>query len=289
MKIYYNPKLKVLPRILRQKGTLLEVLFWNKLNSFIAGIVLIVVFVLSGNVFSADNQRAEIQEPSKVAMDNCPGKKENDGVRKMNFLIDFSDYSGGSVYEWLKSKGFRFHKGAKNRKLIELSAHDGALVIKAKKRVRGFIFNESIDLKEFSTVRIEWGIIQYPKDASFERKINNEALMIYVFFGSERLSSGSFFIPDSPYFVGLFLSKDDEINKPYKGKYFHKGGRYVCIGSPEPQKAVISEFDLVSAFQTYFKDEAPVISGICLAFDTSSAGDGGKAAAFIKRIEFLNK
>lgn len=289
MKISFNQKLNALSRAFRQRSTLFEILPWNKWSSFIAGITLIAVSVFSGNVFPEDNQLADIQKTSKAAKDNCPEKRDTDGIQKMNFVIDFSDYPGGSVHEWLKSKGFRFHKGAKNRKLIELSAPDGALVIKIQKRVRGFIFNESIDLKEFSKVRIEWGIIQYPKDASFERKINNEALMVYVFFGSEKLSSGSFFIPDSPYFIGLFLSKDDEINKPYKGKYFHKGGRYVCLGSPEPQKTVITEFDLVRAFQTYFKDEAPIISGICLAFDTSSSGDGGKAAAFIKRMEFLCK
>lgn len=252
MKVYFNPKLKVLSRELRQKSTLLEALLWNKLNRFVASIMLIVVFVSSVNVFSEDNQRAEIQEQSKVDKDICPEKRDNEGVPKIHFLIDFSDYPGGSVYEWLESKGFRFHRKTKNCKIIELSAHDGALVIKAQKHVRGFIFDETIDLKEFSKVRIEWGIIQYPKDASYERKINNEALMVYVYFGSERLAIGSFFIPDSPYFIGLFLSKEDVINKSYKGKYFHKGGRYVCLGSPEPQKAVISEYDLVSAFQTYF-------------------------------------
>ncbi len=43
-----------------------------------------------------------------------------------------------------------------------------------------------------------------------------------------------------------------------------------------------------SAFKRkYEKDEVPLISGIALAIDTSSSDDGGKAAAFIKRIEFL--
>ena len=41
------------------------------------------------------------------------------------------------------------------------------------------------------------------------------------------------FIPDSPYFVGLFLCYgDDRINYPYVGSYFKKGGRYVCSDSP---------------------------------------------------------
>ena len=46
---------------------------------------------------------------------------------------------------------------------------------------------------------------------------------------------------------------------------------------------------LVLAIEWFLKteDEVPLISGIALAVDTSSSDDGGKAAAFIKRIEFL--
>jgi len=51
---------------------------------------------------------------------------------------------------------------------------------------------------------------------------------------------------------------------------------------------VVSELDLISVFQTFFeKDEVPVISGIGPSVDTSRSGYGGKASAFIKRIEFL--
>ena len=31
-------------------------------------------------------------------------------------------------------------------------------------------------------------------------------------------------IPDLPYFISLFLGEADEIDKPYKGRYFHAGG-----------------------------------------------------------------
>jgi hypothetical protein len=44
----------------------------------------------------------------------------------------------------------------------------------------------------------------------------------------------------------------------------------------------------VTAFRAYYeKSEVPPISGINLGVDTADAGDGGKAAAFIKKIEFL--
>ena len=256
-------------------------------NISIAAVTSIVLFVLIGNVFSQESNLIEIRAPSNDTKSNSLKKQDNDGVRKTNFLINFSDYLEGSIDDWLKSKGFRFYRGAKNRTLIELSVHDGALVVKAKKPVRGYIFNESVNLKEFSKVRIEWGIIQYPKNAFYERNIRNEALIVYIFFGYKKVSSGSFVLPSCRYFIGLFLSKDDEINEPYIGKYYHEGGRFVCLGNPEPNKTVISEFDLVRAFQTYFEKEVPVVSGISLGVDTSSSGDGGKAAAFIKRIEFI--
>ena len=112
--------------------------------------------------------------------------------------------------------------------------------------------------------------------------------MIYIFFGYDKISSGHLLIPNSPYFIALYICEDEEINKPYKGKYFLKSGRFVCLAKPRPRETIISEFDLVSAFTSFYeKDEIPVISGISLAVDTSSSGDGGKAAAFIKRIEFL--
>lgn len=259
------------------------------MKSFIGtAIISIILFALHGNVFSGENQITEFHEPFGIDLDNSQKMLGNEDVQKANFLVDFSDYSGGSVDEWLKSKGFHFYQGAKNRKLIELSVHEGALIVKAQEPVRGFIFNDSVNLKEFSKVRIEWGINRYPKDASYERKKNNEALSVYVFFGYSKLSSGSFIMPGCRYFISLFLSKDDEINKPYLGRYYHKGGRFVCLGNPKPNEMAISEFDLVRAFRAYFNDEVPVISGISLGIDTSSSGDGGKAAAFIKRIEFLN-
>jgi len=101
------------------------------------------------------------------------------------------------------------------------------------------------------------------------------------------LSSGYFMIPDLPYFISLFLGEADEINIPYKGRYFHASGRFVCIGNPELKETVISEFNLTSAFQTYYEKEAPAISGLCLEVDTTTTGGGGKAEAYIKRIEFL--
>ena len=204
------------------------------------------------------------------------------------FTLDFSGYKGGSVEQWLRTKGYVFEKDAKKRNLLSLSISDGLLVLSAHGPLSGFILNDSINLEKVMTVRINWGIIKYPEDVAYSRQINNEALMVYFFFGNEKIASGHMLIPNSPYFIGLFLGRDDRINFPYKGRYFHTGGRFVCLGNPRPNETIISEFDLDSAFKSYFvKSKTPGISGIAFGVDTSKAAGGGKAAASIKSIEFI--
>jgi hypothetical protein len=204
------------------------------------------------------------------------------------YRLDFSDYQGGSVGTWLESKGFRLEEAAKHANELKLSVQDGRLILEAQERLRGFVYKDSLEIKDFSKVRLEWGVLKYPEGASYEKQLRNEALMVYISFGHEKTPSGLFVLPDAPYFIGLFLCKDDKLRTPYIGKYYQEGGRFVCLAHAEPQQDVISEFDLPTAFRSYFeKSEVPPISGINLGVDTSDAGDGGKAAAYIKSIEFL--
>ncbi len=60
--------------------------------------------------------------------------------------------------------------------------------------------------------------------------------MLYIFFGDKKLSSGSLLIPDSPYFIGLFLCESDPVNEPFTGRYYHTGGRYISHRSPEGRR-----------------------------------------------------
>lgn len=258
-------------------------------NSIVASVIVVIMLVFIGNVFPEEREQTGILDLPRFTNNYRMGKQGGDGGHQDNFLIDFSDYSGGSVHGWLESKGFYFEDRTQDNRVIELSADERALMVKAKQPARVFLVNESFNLKEFSNITIEWGILQYPQDASYEKRINNEALMIYVFFGDARLPSGSFFVPDSPYFIGLFLSKEDKVDKPYRGRYFNEGGRFVCLGNPKPGETIISKFDLNRAFQDLFNEVAPSVSGISLAVDTSSSGNEGKAEAFIKRIEFSSK
>ena len=221
---------------------------------------------------------------SSRAVDGVHAAESQNG----HFTLDFSGYKGGSVEQWLSTKGYAFEKDAKKRNLLGLSISDGSLVLSANGPLSGFILNDSINLEKATTVRINWGIIRYPEDVAYSRQVNNEALMVYFFFGNEKIASGHMLIPNSPYFIGLFLGRDERINFPYKGRYFHIGGRFVCLGNPKPNETIISEFDLDSAFKSYFgKSKTPGISATAFGVHTSKAAGGGKAAASIKSIEFI--
>jgi hypothetical protein len=210
------------------------------------------------------------------------------GGPEVAWRLDFSDYVEGSIEAWLQAKGFRLEQGAEDPELLKLSIHEGALVVEAKAPVKGFLVKQDVPLEQVSKVRIHWGIIKYPKHASYERQVHNEALMLYIFFGQDKLPSGHAAIPALPYFIGLFLGQEEPLHIPYRGRYFHAGGRFVSVGHPHPHDTVISEFDLSAAFQTYYeKDDVPMISGLTLGVDTFRSGDGGTAAAYIHRIEFL--
>lgn len=206
-------------------------------------------------------------------------------------FLNFTDHAEGSTEDWLRKKGFKLERDAKKRDRLDIDVDDHGLVLEAKAPALGLLMNESVNIATFSEIEIDWGVLRYPDGASYEIAVNNEAVMIYVFMGDERLASGSFLIPDSPYFIGLYLCKDDRVNHPYVGRYFKKSGRYVCLGRPEPGRQIISKFDLLSAYRAYFdkeSDDDPAISGIAIAVDTTKSGDGGKSLAFIARIQFLH-
>lgn len=208
---------------------------------------------------------------------------------KRHVVVDFSGYTEGPVRRWLEGRGFRMEKDAKNPKLLGLSITENLLRLEANGPMSGFLLNDSLNLDDLKTVRITWGVSQYPHGTSYEKKVNNEALMLYLFFGTEKIRSGSMLIPASPYFIGLFLCQNEKVNFPYKGLYYHNSGRFVCLGKPPPGEMTVSEFDLDRAFKSYFNKNAPGITGIGFGIDTSKAANGGKSAAFIKSIEFFNE
>lgn len=209
--------------------------------------------------------------------------KEKAQVEKAAYTLDFAKAEGSPI-EWLKKKGFRFEKDADD---IKLDFADKSLILTTEEPLLGVIINDTLDLKEYSKIRITWGIKDYPEGASYEKEVNNEAVMIYIFLGDEKLPSGSIFIPKSPYFLALFLGEKDIPDKAYVGRHFKQGGRFICVGTPPEGKAVVTEFDLTKAYKKYYKkDNKPPITGLSLEVDTSYL-DEGKGQAFIQKIEIF--
>ena len=205
-------------------------------------------------------------------------------------VIRFDDYRTGAVEDWLTGKGFAFEQDAKRRDRIELDVGSRGLEITARRKAFGVLANDQVDLSDFSRVEIDWGVDQHPSGASYEQGVRNEAIMLIVFMGDEKMPSGSMFIPDAPHFIALFLCSDeDRIDYPYVGAYFKKSGRYVCTDRPELGVRVTSQYDLLDGYRRFFdkeNDDDPGVSGIALALDTKKASDGGVSAAFIREIRF---
>src|SRR5215472_2149563 len=102
--------------------------------------------------------------------------------------VDFSGFSGGSVLNWLRSKGFQPKQDASNARRVVYSVSPSALVLGTKTRAFGLLLND-IDVRDYSRVHIEWGVDAFPPGASYERAIRAEAIMVYIFFGKQRHSS----------------------------------------------------------------------------------------------------
>ena len=200
--------------------------------------------------------------------------------------VQFSGYSGGSVLSWLGTKGFVAKQDATNPRRVVYSASPSELMLETKTHAFGLLLNE-MDVPNASRVRIEWGVDTFPADASYEKGIRAEAVMVYIFFGKERHASGSLFIPDSPYFLALNLCETDATNKPFMGRYHQASGRFICVARPQPGATVVTDFPLAETFRRVFgKSEVPDISGFGLAIDTASAKGNGVAKSFIRNIEF---
>jgi hypothetical protein len=201
--------------------------------------------------------------------------------------VDFAGYAGGAVLPWLSAKGFVPKQDASNTRKVVYFDDEHDLVLATRTRAFALLLNET-DVQGYSKIRIEWGVDIYPPGASYEKGVRAEAVMVYVFFGKERLSSGSLFIPDSPYFIGLFLCESESTGQAFTGRYFHAGGRFICVDRPPPGKLVTTEYPIAEAFTRLFgQNQAPDISGFGIAIDTNNAKGDGVARAFVRKIEFI--
>lgn len=198
--------------------------------------------------------------------------------------IDFSTLPDEPENE-LKELGFSFEKAMDNKEKINLSGAQNRLNISANEPAFGLMINNTINLENSDTVEIEWGINHYPENANWNNKINRESIMIYLFLG-DAIDADQFYLPDSPYFIAVFLGEKEKLQTPYIGKNYKETGKYVCLESPEEGATVISTFNFSKAYLDWFGEkEVPPVTGIAIEVDTTDLPDG-KSSAFIERISF---
>ena len=198
-------------------------------------------------------------------------------------VIDFSDKPHGSAVDWLQENGYNFRLNAED---LGLHFSGKGLVLSTDGHTAGLI-ERAIKLSDVGSVRVTWGVDNYPEGADWENQIYRVPIAVMFSFGEKDIGSGSMFVPNTPYFISLFLSRNAKAGKAYTAKYFEKGGRYFCQPcSPPEGKTVTTEFDLDSAFRNQFdKSEVPLITSFGIQMNTKDTRGG--ARAYIERVEFI--
>jgi len=203
------------------------------------------------------------------------------------YSLDFSAEKSGPAVPWLKQHGFECKLGFES---LNPRFENGALELSTERPAGGFCareFPRGKDLKGVKRVRIVWGVNQFPEGADWERGIDRLAIGLIVSFGYEKLPSGlPFGIHPEPYFICPFIGSKAIEDKPYIGKYWRQGGRYICVRSKKGEQTV-TELNVDHLFKSLFnKTETPPVSAFAIQMNTKDTK--GKASAFIKSIEFLD-
>jgi hypothetical protein len=199
------------------------------------------------------------------------------------YRADFSTQPDGDAVAWLKRQGFEFH----------LRAHDlaprfeqGRLVLEtATETAGGFV--QTLNVPGVRRLRVRWGVDRYPQGADWAKGVYRVPIAVMVSFGEDKMASGSLFVPNTPYFLSLFLGEHEQEGRAYTARYYQKGGRYFCqpCGAP-PGQTVVTEFDLATQFTEQFQQTAlPPVSSV--GFQMNTTDTTGGARAFLMSIELL--
>jgi len=201
------------------------------------------------------------------------------------YTLDFSHQPDGPATNWLKEQGFVLRLNAEE---LHPYFRDGRLILHTERQTAG-LFEHPLNLPSVRRIRIHWGVEHYPEGANWEHGINAVAIAVMTSFGTETLHSGSLFIPNAPYFIGLFLGQKEQAGTGYLGKYYRQGGRYFCEPcGGQVGETVVSDFDLAKAFSEQFSNpHFPGVSGV--GFQMNTQDTHGGAEAFLKKVEYLSE
>lgn len=200
--------------------------------------------------------------------------------------IDFTALPD-NVRQELTGQGFSFEKGMSKGEKIHIITDNKYLKISTTRPAFGFMIKKNLLKKQANWLEIEWGIERYPEAVNWDNSKNREAVMVYLFFGGT-VPAEHLYLPDTPFFIGMFLGKHEVAEKPYIGGNYAATGRYVCLDNPTPGQMITSRFNFSQAFKTWF-DQATILPVTAIAIDADTGGlPGGLSSAFIKHNSLQN-
>jgi hypothetical protein len=186
---------------------------------------------------------------------------------------------------WLANQRFEFKLDATNAARVRLGLDDRGLTIETLGPAEPIIARSNINVSQPARLTIAWGVNRYPIGANWDTGTNNEAIMVMIFFGTEKLPGG-LFVPPSPYFIGFFLCERGRRGTAITGRSYTRQGRYVCIDGPTPGNEIITVVALDEHFRGAFHGSAaPPVTGFAIEADTTQVGPNGRSSAWIKSIK----
>jgi hypothetical protein len=197
--------------------------------------------------------------------------------------VDFSTQPDGDAVAWLTRQGFAFHLKAHE---LAPRFEQGRLVLETATETAGVLV-QTLHVSGARRLRVRWGVDRYPQGADWAKGVYRVPIAVMVSFGEDKMASGSLFVPNTPYFLSVFLGAHEQEGRAYTARYYQQGGRYFCQPCRVPPgQTVVTEFDLATHFTEQFQQRVlPPVSSIGVQMNTTDTTGG--ARAFLMSIELL--
>ena len=184
--------------------------------------------ILAFCAYSITNVNAEKATPKIDAINNATkiSTEKTEHIIATNtelketivYDFDFSKQADGTADEWFIKEKFEENRDGED---IIKTFKQGKLYLEAKEELIGF-WSKKLSIKNANKIRITWGVDKFPKISNWEKNIRRSGLSIAISFGDKEQPSGSWVVPNVPYFISLFIDNSALENKPYIGNYWKK-------------------------------------------------------------------
>src|SRR5580704_10711400 len=96
---------------------------------------------------------------------------------------EFAAQSQGA-HAWLANQGFEFKLDAENASRARFSLDDRGLTLETLAPAEPIIAHPGLSIAQPARLSVTWGVNRYPVGANWDTGVNNEAIMVMVFFGT---------------------------------------------------------------------------------------------------------